>query len=293
LIYCQILPVIIRSFQLKNTLRTRKSHCCTSYQIMSNENRVSCSSKGELSDEPMHTDSVVYSVTKEVAASLNNTAARLYREKHYEDAFRLLRNSLDLLNKVAVEEQEHARFSCEELTFYSSSEVCDIFQPMLIPSDVQNNVISPTNHELASVAILYNLFLILRKVGRTEDALQMLQLTQRVLNDTSRDDGIDCWHPSLRLAIFFQLGTMLYEVEKYDDAWQNYSQAIEIGKKYLPREMLFASLYSHVGFALLEASQFEEAGSAYDDALAVYNRASKIDCAHDNSPSRTVAAAAA
>jgi len=227
---------------------------------------------------------------REMAVNMSNNAVRFYRERRYDDALIMYRNCIGFIYQATLVARE--RDTDDESHCLDFCRVREFFEPILIPADEKDNIKPRINDEVASVAIMYNLFLLLRTTGQTADALQILELAQEVIDECS-SKFTNNWHPSLRLAINFHRGAISYESKKYDESWKSYGRAIATGKRYLPRDVLYANLCSRVGFALVEASFCEDAQLYFDEAITTYNLASGFDCVQDNVPFKPHSAAAA
>jgi hypothetical protein len=193
--------------------------------------------------EPLSTPINQRALTQEVAANMSNNAARFYAESEYEDALMLYELSLSLLNEMTL-----ASHSTEEATpsaaIHNLSEITDFTQTIEIPLDSAYDFeVAPCSNEFVSVAVMYNIFLLLRKTGKTVDALRFLELVESVTEYGS--DAGDHWHPTFRLAIQYHLATIAYECGESDESWCIFIQAIEIGQKHLSHHVLYATVCTH------------------------------------------------
>jgi tetratricopeptide (TPR) repeat protein len=229
-------------------------------------------------------------LSQEVAANMSNNAARLYAGSEYADAFMLYKQSLSLLNEM-TRGSPSTEDALSRASVHALSEIADFTQTIEIPLDsAYDNEVAPCSEEFVSVAVMYNLFLLLRKTGQTIDALRFLELVHSV---TEAGPDASDWHPTFRLAIQYHLATICYECGKADESWSMFTQAIEIGKTHLSRHMLYATVCTHMGRVLVEAQYYEEAQAVFQEAITIYERFSTEEIDPDDVPSEAFAAAAA
>jgi tetratricopeptide (TPR) repeat protein len=240
--------------------------------------------------EPLSTRMNQRALTQEVAASLSNNAARFYAESEYADALMLYKESLSLLNEMTLGSPSTEE-AIPSAAIHDLSEITDFTQAIEIPLDsAYDSEVAPCSDEFVSVAVMYNLFLLLRETGQTVDALRFLELVISVTEDGS--DAGD-WHPTFRLAIQYHLATIAYECGESDESWRMFIQAIEIGQKHLSHHMLYATVCTHMGRMLVEARYYDEAQSVFREATTIYERFSTEEIYPDDVPSEAFAAAAA
>jgi tetratricopeptide (TPR) repeat protein len=239
---------------------------------------------------PMSSPITQRTLTQEVAANLSNDAARLYADCEYADALVLYKQSIALLNEMtlgslSIEETMH------NTTVSNLSEITYFTQTIEIPlASAYDCEVTPCSDEFMCVAVMYNLFLLLRETGQIREALRFLELVHSV-TEAGPDAGD--WHPTFRLAIQYHLATVAYECGELDESWHMFIQAIEIGEKLLSRHMLYATVCTQIGRMLLEARYYHEAQAVYQKATTIYECVSTEEIDPDDFPSGAFVAAAA
>jgi tetratricopeptide (TPR) repeat protein len=229
-------------------------------------------------------------LTQEVAANMSNNAARLYAESEYTDALMLYKLSLSLLNEITLG-APRIEEAIPSAAVHKTSEITDFTQTIEIPLDsAYDSGVAPCSDEFVYVAVMYNLFLLLRKKGQTIDALLILDLVHSI---TETGPDASDWHPTLRLAIKYHFATIAWECGESDESCRMFIQAIEIGQKHLSRHMLYATVCAHMGRMLVEARYFEEAQAVFQEATTIYQRFSTEGIDPDDVPSEAFAAPAA
>jgi tetratricopeptide (TPR) repeat protein len=227
-------------------------------------------------------------LTREVAANLSNNAARLYADREYADALMLYKQSISLLNEMTLGSQDNM----QNAAFRNLSEIADFTQTIEIPLDSAYDCeVRPCSDGFVSVAVMYNIFLLLRKTGQTIEAFRLLEVVHSVTEAAGPHAGD--WHSTFKLAIQYHLATLAYECGASDESWQFFIQAIEMGRTHLSHHMLYATVCTHMGGRLLEARYYDEAQAVYQEAIAIYEHFSteEIDL-HDASSGAFAAAAA-
>jgi tetratricopeptide (TPR) repeat protein len=171
------------------------------------------------------------------------------------------------------------------------SEIADFTQTIEIPLDSAYDCeVKPCSGEFVSVAVMYNIFLLLRKTGQTIEAIRLLELVHNV---TQAGPHAGDWHPTFKLAIQYHFATLAYECGESDESWQFFIQAIETGRTHLSHHMLYATVCTHMGGRLLEARYYDEARAVYQEAITIYEHFSTEEIDLNNAPSEAFAAAAA
>jgi tetratricopeptide (TPR) repeat protein len=225
---------------------------------------------------------------QEVAANLSNNAARLYAHREYDDALVLYKQSISLLNEMMFCSQDT---NMQNAADRNLSEIVDFTQTIEIPLDSAYDCeVKPCSDEFISVAVMYNIFLLLRKTGRTIEALRFLELVHSV-TEAGADAG--AWHPTFKLAIQYHLATLAYDCGESDESWRIFMQAIEMGRKHLSHHTLYATVCTHMGRRLLDARCYDEAQALYQEAITVYEHFSTEEIDLNDAPSEAFAAAAA
>jgi hypothetical protein len=227
--------------------------------------------------------------TQEVAANMSNNAARLYADCEYADALMLYQHSISLLNEMMLRSPS-TEDSMQNAAVRNLSEIADFTQTIEIPLDsAYDCAVTPCSDEFVSVAVMYNLFLLLRKTGQTIKALPFLELVHSI---TEVGTDTSDWHPTFRMAIQYHLATIADECGESGEAWRMFIQAIGVGKKHLSRHMLYATVCTHMGHMLLEA-YYDEAQWVYQEATTICEQISTEEIDLDNVPSGAFTAAAA
>jgi tetratricopeptide (TPR) repeat protein len=229
-------------------------------------------------------------LTHEVVANMSNNAAKLYADCEYADALVLYQHSISLQHEMMLR-SPRTEDAMQNAAVRNLSEIADFTHTIEIPLHLAYDcAVTPCSDEFVSIALMYNLFLLLRKIGQTIEALAFLELVHSV---TEAGPVTGDWHPTFRLAIKYHLATIAYECGESDESWRMFNQAIKVGKKHLSRHMLYATVCTHMGRRLLEAGLYDEAQWVYQKAATIYEQFSAEEVDPDNVPSEAFTAAAA
>jgi len=209
--------------------------------------------------------------TQHVASNMINNAAQFYLERNHSAALILYTQSISLLNELCltdlaqgyVNEQQRAEI-------YIFSEVRNVTAPIFVPmNSTYDEKLEPCSNEFLAFALMYNLFLLLKRSGEIRDAQKFLELAHDI--SIRWFDGGDL-HPTMRLSMRYHIADMVYNYGDKDQALIMFVDAMEIGQENLQLQLnfIFASVCTRVGGLLLDSGYIADACNVFKKASEIY-----------------------